>query len=108
MKKVAIYTRVSTMEQANEGYSIDEQEKKLKSFCKINDWNKYEVFTDVGHRVQLLKDQRLTDMMNRLSEFDLVLVYKLDRLTRNVRDLLDMLDTFEQRQCIFQKCYRGV
>lgn len=102
MKKVAIYTRVSTMEQANEGYSIDEQEKKLKSFCKINDWNKYEVFTDAGASGSTTKRPALIDMMNRLSEFDLVLVYKLDRLTRNVRDLLDMLDTFEQHNVSFR------
>ena len=44
--KVAIYTRVSSAEQANEGYSIHEQKEKLISFCEVNDWNRYEVFSD--------------------------------------------------------------
>ena len=35
--KIAIYTRVSTLEQKEKGYSIDEQERKLRSYCEIND-----------------------------------------------------------------------
>lgn len=100
--KVAIYCRVSTMEQVNEGYSIDEQEKKLKSFCEINNWNKYEVFVDAGVSGSTTNRPALRDLMNRLNQFSLVLVYKLDRLTRNVRDLLDMLDTFEKNNVSFR------
>lgn len=41
-------------------------------------------------------------MMNDIKRFDLVLVYKLDRLTRNVRDLLDLLEIFEQNNVAFR------
>lgn len=102
MKKVAIYTRVSTMEQANEGYSIEEQKNKLISFCDINDWPKYEVFVDAGISGGTINRPALQDLLHRINEFDLVLVYKLDRLTRNVRNLLDLLDTFEKNNVAFR------
>ena len=102
MKKVAIYTRVSTMEQANEGYSIEEQKKKLISFCNINDWPKYEVFVDAGASGGTINRPALQDLLHRINDFDLVLVYKLDRLTRNVRNLLDLLDTFEKNNVAFR------
>ena len=43
-----------------------------------------------------MKRPSLQKLFDRLEEFDLVLVYKLDRLTRNVRDLLAMLEVFEK------------
>ena len=49
--------------------------------------------------VVLLKRPALQQLFNRLDQFDLVLVYKLDRLTRNVRDLLEMLERFENMMC---------
>ena len=41
--------QVSTLEQANGGYSIEEQERKLKSFCDINDWTVYDTYVDAGY-----------------------------------------------------------
>lgn len=100
--KVAIYCRVSTLEQANEGYSIGEQERKLKAFCDVNDWKKYEVFIDAGISGGTMNRPALNKMMDNISKFDLVLVYKLDRLTRSVKDLLDMLEVFEQNNVSFR------
>lgn len=102
IRKVAIYCRVSTIEQVNEGYSIEEQERRLKSFCDINGWDKFEVFVDAGMSGSTLKRPALQDMRDRIQDFDLVLVYKLDRLTRNVRDLLGLLDTFEENNVAFR------
>lgn len=102
IRKVAIYCRVSTIEQVNEGYSIEEQERRLKSFCDINGWGKFEVFVDAGMSGSTLKRPALQDMRDRIQDFDLVLVYKLDRLTRNVRDLLGLLDTFEENNVAFR------
>ena len=105
--KVAIYTRVSSQEQALHGHSIHEQKRKLISFCEINDWEQYEVFTDAGFSGGSTKRPALQNLFNKLDQFDLVLVYKLDRLTRNVRDLLEMLEHFENIMCllkVLQKC----
>ncbi|MDU0381921.1 recombinase family protein [Staphylococcus pseudintermedius] len=100
--KVAIYTRVSTQEQANEGYSITEQKRKLISFCEVHDWNSYEVFTDAGFSGGSTKRPSLQKLFDSLDDYDLVLVYKLDRLTRNVRDLLEMLEVFESKNVSFK------
>ena len=48
MSKAAIYIRVSTAIQAEEGYSIDEQKAKLEAYCKIKDWKIYDVYVDGG------------------------------------------------------------
>ncbi|MCO4347468.1 recombinase family protein [Staphylococcus agnetis] len=100
--KVAIYTRVSTSEQASEGHSIHEQRKKLISFCDINDWKNYDVYTDPGFSAGSTKRPALQKLLTNINDYDLVLVYKLDRLTRNVRDLLDLLEIFESNNVSFK------
>lgn len=102
IKKVAIYTRVSTLEQANEGYSIEGQEQRLKAYCKVHDWDNFEFFVDAGQSASNTDRAGLQNLLNRLDEFDLVLVYKLDRLTRSVRDLMSLLDTFEEKDVKFR------
>lgn len=83
--KVAIYVRVSTNTQAEEGYSIDEQVDKLSSYCKIKNWQVYDVYKDGGftgsntHRPAL--ERLIKEAENKA--FDTVLVYKLDRLSRS-------------------------
>ncbi|HBO2456844.1 TPA: recombinase family protein [Pseudomonas aeruginosa] len=94
--------QVSTLEQKEHGYSIEEQERKLKSFCEINDWSVSDVFIDAGFSGAKRDRPELQRMMNDIKRFDLVLVYKLDRLTRNVRDLLDLLEIFEQNNVAFR------
>ena len=47
-KIVAIYTRVSTFDQAREGHSLGEQEERLKNLCKANGYKIYKVYTDAG------------------------------------------------------------
>ena len=64
--KVAIYTRVSTAEQNLNGFSIHEQRKKLISFCEINEWKEYEVFTDGGFSGGSTKRPALQDLFSRL------------------------------------------
>ena len=48
MKKVALYVRVSTQEQANEGYSIDAQKERLINYCKSFDYNIVKIYVDAG------------------------------------------------------------
>lgn len=92
--KVAIYVRVSTTNQVEEGYSIDEQKDKLSSYCHIKDWSIYNIYTDGGftgsntHRPAL--EQLIKDAKKQL--FDTVLVYKLDRLSRSQKDTLYLIE----------------
>ncbi|HIA6822848.1 TPA: recombinase family protein, partial [Staphylococcus aureus] len=100
--KVAIYTRVSTLEQKEKGHSIEEQERKLRAYSDINDWKIHKVYTDAGYSGAKKDRPALQEMLNEIDNFDLVLVYKLDRLTRSVKDLLEILELFENKNVLFR------
>lgn len=94
MNKVAIYVRVSTTMQAEEGYSIDEQIDKLTSYCKIKDWTVYDIYKDGGFsggNIERPAMERLISDAER-KKFDTVLVYKLDRLSRSQKDTLFLIE----------------
>lgn len=95
---VAIYTRVSTRDQALDGYSLDAQERVLLEYCAARKYNIYKIYTDEGisakdikHRpglISLLEDARA-------KKFEIILVWKLTRFSRNLADLTatcEMLD----------------
>lgn len=92
--KVAIYVRVSTTNQVEEGYSIDEQKDKLSSYCHIKDWSIYNIYTDGGfsgsNTERPALEQLIKDAKKKL--FDTVLVYKLDRLSRSQKDTLYLIE----------------
>lgn len=94
MNKVALYVRVSTTSQLEEGYSIEEQKAKLESYCDIKDWHVYKVYTDGGFSGSTTErpalEQLVQDAQNKL--FDTVLVYKLDRLSRSQKDTLYLIE----------------
>ncbi len=102
--KTGIYLRVSTEEQAKEGFSINAQKEKLTSYANINDWDIYDFYIDDG-----ISGKNITDRpsINRLIEdvksgnVNNVLIYKLDRLTRSVKDLINLIELFEEYNCSF-------
>ena len=101
-KNAAIYCRVSTEDQAREGYSLPEQQEKLKYLCKYREYNIYEVYEDAGisakdmeHRPQFQK--MLESVRDR--KVDVIVAYKLDRLTRSVRDLEILISELEKYNC---------
>ena len=102
--KVAIYVRVSTSSQAEEGYSIDEQKDKLEAYCKIKDWKIYDVYIDGGFsgaNIQRPELERLISDAKR-KKIDIVLVYKLDRLSRSQKDTLFLIeDVFAKNDVAF-------
>lgn len=102
--KVAIYIRVSTASQADEGYSIDEQKAKLKTYCEIKDWKIYDTYIDGGFsgaNTQRPELERLISDAKR-KKIDIVLVYKLDRLSRSQKDTLFLIeDVFAKNDVAF-------
>lgn len=92
--KVAIYVRVSTTKQEEEGYSIDEQKAKLSSYCSIKDWSVYKIYTDGGFSGSNTERPALERLIKDAKErkFDTVLVYKLDRLSRSQKDTLYLIE----------------
>ena len=101
---VGIYVRVSTAEQAREGYSIGEQTERLKSYCSAMKWKDYKVYTDAGFSGANTNRPALQEMLRdiRSGVISRVLVYKLDRLSRSQRDTLSLIeDEFLPNQCEF-------
>lgn len=99
--KVAIYIRVSTDEQAHEGYSLEVQEEYLRKYAQNNGWKLYcpkndEIYKDDESGYSLNRPalrQLLTDASQK--KFDIVLVYKVDRCSRRLQDLLNLVDELE-------------
>lgn len=89
--KAALYTRVSTDEQVEKGFSLEAQKRRLMEFCIKNNYEIYKLYSDEGisgHSIS--KRKSLQEMLQaaREGKFDCVIVYKTDRLSRNLLDLL--------------------
>ena len=107
-KTAGIYIRVSTEDQAREGFSLGEQEEKLLQLCKFKELEVYKVYKDAGisakdmeHRPQF--QAMLKDMKE--GKINYIVAYKLDRITRSVRDLEELISVLEQYNC-FLLCDR--
>ena len=92
--KVAIYVRVSTQEQARDGYSIQEQIESLQLYCKAMKWIVVKVYTDAGHSGANTDRPAMQDMIKDIKKglIDKVVVYKLDRLSRSQKDTLELIE----------------
>ncbi|CAI3587618.1 recombinase family protein [Clostridium neonatale] len=104
-KKVAIYCRVSTTEQAEEGYSIGEQKKLLTYECEKNGNTIYKIYSDEGISGKNIKARpALKELLNDANEgkFDSVMVWKINRIGRNLKDVLDMVDLFDRNNITFK------
>jgi site-specific DNA recombinase len=92
MKKAAIYIRVSTQEQAERGFSIGEQKERLLAYCKAMDWLVHEVYIDAGYTGSNLDRPAIQKLKSDINKFNVILVYKLDRLSRRQFDILDLIE----------------
>ncbi|MCL1842891.1 MAG: recombinase family protein [Defluviitaleaceae bacterium] len=92
MKTVAIYVRVSTDEQANSGYSIGEQKERLLAYCKAKDWIVQDLYIDAGYSGSNLERPAIQKLQEDIGKFNIVLVYKLDRLSRSQYDILALIE----------------
>jgi site-specific DNA recombinase len=93
--RAVAYVRVSTTKQADEGVSLEAQEAKLRAYAQLYDLSIVDVIVDAGVSAKTLDRPglaRALDML-RKGEADALLVVKLDRLTRSVRDLGELIET---------------
>ena len=90
-KRIAgIYIRVSTEDQARDGFSLGEQEEKLKQLCAFKEYQVYKIYQDRGISAKDMEHrpgfQEMMDDM-RKDKINYFVAYKLDRVTRSVRDI---------------------
>lgn len=106
--KTAVYIRVSTDEQAEKGHSLDEQLDRIKEFCdyraknKEEKWEIVDIYREDGKSAKDMKGRpEFTRMLNDIysGKINNIVIYKLDRLTRSVRDLEEILFILEDKKC---------
>lgn len=102
--RVALYIRVSTTEQALEGFSIPAQRDRLTAYAISQDWEVYDYYVDDGYSAKDTNRPAFQRMMKDAQEkkLDVILVHKLDRFTRNVRDLYEVLDRLTKYNVSFR------
>lgn len=90
------YCRVSTEEQAAEGWSIEGQAEKLKAYAKLRDLGPVTVVEDPGWSGKNMKRPGLTRLLKAIDDGLVahVLIWRLDRLSRDLADLILMADRF--------------
>lgn len=90
------YCRVSTEEQAEEGFSIEGQTDKLRSYASLHDLGEITVITDPGISGKNLKRPGIQQLLAAVEAGHVshVVVWRLDRLSRNLRDLILLADLF--------------
>lgn len=101
-KIVAIYTRVSTTDQAREGHSLEEQEKRLRARCISNDYDVYKVYTDAGISGKSAENrpayqQMLKDM--KKGKFNVIMAFKMDRISRSIIDFEEFFNEIKKYNC---------
>jgi len=99
-----LYIRVSTAEQAEEGYSVGEQEARLRSYCEAYGYIINAVHVDPGYSGATLERPGIKEVIKdvRAGRCNKVIVWKLDRLSRSQKDTLILLeDVFLENSCDF-------
>ena len=101
IKSAGIYIRVSTFDQAREGFSLREQEERLKEFCKFKRYNIYKVYQDAGISAKNDKRPAYQEMIEDVKKgnINVIVALKLDRLTRSVYDIEKLMKFVNDDEC---------
>ena len=97
-----VYIRVSTEDQAREGFSLGEQKEKLLQLCNFKGYEVFKVYEDAGISAKDMEhrpafQEMLKDM--KAGKINYIVAYKLDRVTRSVRDLEELISELERYNC---------
>ncbi len=103
--RIGIYCRVSTTEQAETGYSIDEQERLLIDWCNNNGLEVYKCYSDRGISGKSINNRpELKALLKDVEckKVDMVLVWKLNRISRKLEDVLTIMNALEKNNVTFK------
>jgi site-specific DNA recombinase len=102
--KCAVYVRVSTEEQAKEGYSLAAQTDKIIDYIKSKGWAYSQIYNDDGYSAASRRRPALQKMLDDAAakQFEAVLVYRIDRLSRNLKDLIDIVEELAKNNIGFK------
>lgn len=90
--RVALYARVSTEDQAKEGFSLDAQRERLRAYCQARGWEPVAEYVDDGHSGRDTRRPAYQRMMEERDRWDTLLVIKMDRIHRNAKNFMLMME----------------
>ena len=96
--RAAIYARVSTDDQARDGFSIAAQLKRLNAYCKARGWALANEYVDEGFSGRGIERPAYQRMMSEIESWDVLVVLKMDRIHRNSRNFTNMMDLLKERK----------
>ncbi|NLK51939.1 MAG: recombinase family protein [Syntrophomonadaceae bacterium] len=102
-KIVALYVRVSTEEQAREGYSVENQINRLKDYASFQGWNNLSIFADEGESAKNMNRPALKQLLRLIKQgkVSVVLTIAVDRLSRNLLDMLQFVELCEKHNTTY-------
>lgn len=106
--RAALYVRVSTDEQAMEGYSLDAQKAILHDYCISEDWEVVDVYEDDGFSGTNIKRPAYQRMIAEHDRWDVILVLKMDRIHRNSRNFMFMMEELDRYGKKFVSCMEAL
>jgi len=95
--RAALYVRVSTEDQAREGYSLDAQTKRLEAYCRVRGWEITDIYRDEGCSGRNIKRPEYIRMMKESDNWNVILVLKMDRIHRNSVNFALMMDDLRKK-----------
>jgi site-specific DNA recombinase len=110
LTKAAGYIRVSTDEQAREGYSLDAQRHAIEAHCAAQGWKLTQVYEDAGVSGKSKNREGLRMLLAdaERGDFQRVVFLRLDRLSRRLRDVLEVSDDLERNGVLLVSIREGI
>ncbi|MGA1819533.1 MAG: recombinase family protein [Thermoplasmatota archaeon] len=94
--RAVLYARVSTEDQAKEGYSLAAQEERLRAYCMAKEWRIVKVYIDDGYSGRSDDRPAYKKMMEEMEGWDILVVMKMDRIHRNSKNFTTMMEMLKQ------------
>lgn len=98
---VGLYPRVSTEDQFRNGHSLGEQKERMLKLCDYKNYEVYKVYEDAGISAKDMNRPAFQEMIHDIKDgkINKIIVYKLDRLTRSIKDLEEICTFLEENNC---------
>ena len=97
MRRAALYVRVSTEEQAKEGFSLDAQTERLEAYCRFKEWAISDIYREEGYSGRNTERPEYKRMLEDHENWDVLLVLKMDRIHRNSVNFTLMMDELRRK-----------